>query len=132
MKAFAEMGEAVGDALANAITLIDGMIVIGGGLAGAAEIFLPHVVREMNSTFTKPDGTKLPRLVVNVYNLEDSADLSKFLRGSKKDIVVYGSSRTVQYDPEMRIGVGVTKIGTSKAVSIGAYAFALNALDRGM
>ncbi len=131
MTAFAEMGEAVGDALANAITLIDGMIVIGGGLAGASEIFLPHVVREMNSTFTKPDGTTLRRLVVNVYNLEEPSDLENFLRGSTKDIVVYGSSRTVQYDPEMRIGVGISKIGTSKAVSIGAYAFALNSLDHG-
>ncbi len=130
-KAFQEMGEAVGDALANAITLIDGMIVLGGGLAGAAEIFLPYIVREMNSTFTKPDGTALPRLLVHVYNLEEPSDREKFLRGSTKDIVVYGSARTVQYDPELRIGIGVSRLGTSKAVSIGAYAFALNALDRG-
>jgi len=28
-----------------------------------------------------------------------------------------------------RVGIGVTKLGTSNAVSVGAYAFALNKLD---
>jgi len=129
-RAFQEMGEAVGDALANAITLVDGIIVIGGGLAGAATYFLPYVVREMNGMFTKPDGTKFRRLASNVYNLENEAELAQFLRGSTREITVYGTDRKIKYDPEMRTGVGISKIGTSKAISIGAYAFALNALDR--
>ena len=129
-KAFQEMGEAVGDALANAATLVDGMIVIGGGLAGAAGIFLPYVVREMNGMFTRPDGTQIRRLVAHVYNLEDRTDLERFLLGSKREISVIGSGRKIQYDPEMRIGVGISRIGTSKAISIGAYAFALHSLDR--
>jgi glucokinase len=127
--AFQELGEAVGDAIANAITLIDGLVVIGGGLSGAAEVFLPSVVKEMNGTFTKPDGTKFRRLAANVYNLEDKLELEKFLIGSKKEVTVPGSKRTVKYDPEMRIGVGTTKIGTSTAVAIGAYAYALYMID---
>lgn len=127
--AFKEMAEAVGDAISNAITLIDGIVVIGGGLSGAAEVFLPEVVKEMNSMFVKPDGTTFRRLAANVYNLEEKEEFEKFLKGSSKEITVYGSSRTVKYDPEMRIGVGISKIGTSKAISIGAYAFALNSLD---
>jgi len=128
--AFREMGEAVGDAIANAITLIDGIVVIGGGLSGAADVFLPSIVKEMNGTFTKPDGSKFRRLAANVYNLEDKPDLEKFLRGSSREVDVPGSKRTLKYDPEMRIGVGVTRIGTSKAVSIGAYAYALSMIDR--
>lgn len=128
--AFEEMGEAIGDALANAITLVDGMIVIGGGLAGAAEYFLPSIVREMNGMFTRPDGTKFRRLASTVYNLEDDAERGQFLKGSSREITVYGTKRKVRYDPEMRIGVGVSTLGTSKAISIGAYAFALYALDR--
>ena len=128
-KAFQELGEAVGDAIANAITLIDGLVVIGGGLAGAADIFLPSIVNEMNSTFTKPDGSPLHRLVAKVYNLEDKPALEKFLRGSTKEIEVYGTMKKIKYDPEMRIGVGISKIGTSKAIALGAYAFALQSLD---
>jgi glucokinase len=127
--AFQEMGEAVGDAIANAVTLIDGIVVIGGGLSGASEVFLPSVIKEMNGTFTKPDGTKFRRLVVNVYNLEDKQELEKFLRGSKKEVLIPGTKRTVEYDPEARIGVGITKIGTSTAVALGAYAYALFMID---
>ncbi len=129
IKAFREMAEAVGDGISNAITLIDGLVVIGGGLSGASEIFLPFVVREMNSMYTRPDGTQFRRLIANVYNLEDKNELQKFLRGATKEIEVPGTKRKVTYDPEMRIGVGISKIGTSKAISIGAYAFALDSLD---
>ena len=127
--AFQEMGEAVGDAIANAVTLIDGIVVIGGGLTGASEVFLPSVTKEMNGTFTKPDGTKFRRLVANVYNLEDQQELDKFLKGSKREILIPGTKRAVEYDPEARIGVGITKIGTSTAIALGAYAYALFMTD---
>lgn len=126
--AFKEMAEAVGDALADAATLIDGLIVIGGGLSNASSIFLQDIVNEMNSSFIMPDGTKLKRLTPNVYNLEDKSELNAFLTGFTKEITVPGSNQKVKYDPEMRIGVGISKIGTSKAVSIGAYAIALKSL----
>jgi glucokinase len=35
----------------------------------------------------------------------------------------------VQYDPLQRIGVGMSRLGTSEAVAIGAYNFALRKLD---
>jgi len=129
IKAFAEMSEAVGDAISNAITLIDGIVVIGGGLSGASEVFMPKIVDEMNSLFVRPDGSSFRRLAANVYNLEDSDQMQKFLKGSTKEISVYGTDKKIAYDPEMRIGVGISKIGTSKAISLGAYAFALNSID---
>ncbi len=130
ISAFREMAEAAGDAISNAITLIDGLVVIGGGLAGASSVFLPYLVEEMNGTFTSPNGSKFHRLAARVYNLEDEADREKFVRGLTKEITVYGSKKKVKYDSEMRIGVGISKIGTSEAIAIGAYAFALNSLDK--
>ena len=129
MKAFREMAEAAGDAISNAITLIDGLVVIGGGLAGASDLFLPYLIDEMNGDFVKPEGTRFRRLYPFVYNLEDKDQLAKFLEGKTKEIPVYGTSRKIKYDSDSRIGVGISKIGTSKAISVGAYAFALNALD---
>jgi glucokinase len=41
LEAFRRMGEAAGDALASAITLVDGLVVIGGGLTGAASKAIP-------------------------------------------------------------------------------------------
>jgi glucokinase len=128
-EAFRQLGEVAGDALANAVTLLDGLVVIGGGLSAAHELFLPALVGEMNGTFETPSGGAIPRLEMKVFNLEDPTELARFLAGEKKEIVVPGGTRTVAYDPLQRIGVGVSKLGTSKATSIGACAFALSALD---
>ena len=128
ISAYRQMAEATGDAISNAITIIDGLVVIGGGLSGASELFLPYLVEEMNSSYIKNDGTKFKRLVANVYNLENDAELAKFVKGSRKEIKVHGTERTVIFDDEMRIGLGISKIGTSRAISIGAYAFALGKL----
>ena len=46
------------------------------------------------------------------------------------DIVVPGTTETVEYDPMKRMGVITTKLGTSRAIAFGAYAFALNELDK--
>ncbi len=129
LETYREIAEATGDAIANAVTLIDGIVVIGGGLSGASEIFLPYLIEEMNGDYSQQDGTKFRRLTANIYNLEDEDQIKKFLQGTTKEIQVYGSDKKIKYDTEMRIGVGISKIGTSKAISLGAYAFALNALE---
>ena len=130
LKAFQEFGEAAGDAVANAVTLVDGLVVIGGGLSGAAGVFLPHLIKEMNSNFINWEGTEYRRLTASVYNLENENELSTFLRNAAKEITVYGTGKKVKYDPQTKIGIGISKLGTSKAISIGAYAFAVNSLDK--
>jgi glucokinase len=128
LEAFRRMGEAAGDALANAVTLIDAPVAIGGGLTGAADLFLPALVAEMNAGFDSPWGRQ-PRLEVRAFNLENEAERAAFVKGEAREVVVPGSTRTVAYDPLQRIGVGLSRLGTSQAVAIGAYAFALTALD---
>jgi glucokinase len=130
-RAFDELGESLGDALANAVTLIDGLVVIGGGLSGAAPFFLPRVVQEMNSPVETLKGDKVPRMELKAFNLEDDAELETFLRGGTREIVVPGSDKRVLYDPWKRVGVGLSRLGTSRAVAVGAYAFALHALEAG-
>jgi glucokinase len=130
LKAFQEFGEAAGDAISNAVTLVDSLVVIGGGLSGAASVFLPHLIKEMNGNFINWEGTEYRRLTADVYNLENENELRTFLQSTAKEINIYRTEKKVKYDPQMRIGVGISKLGTSKAVSIGAYAFALNSLDK--
>lgn len=129
-EAYRRLGEVVGDALANALTLIDGLAVIGGGLSGAHSLFLPALVSEMNGKYHLAGGKSFPRLEVNVYNIEDTGERDIFLTGAKKEITVRGKAGNVQYDPLRRTCVGISKLGTNEAVAIGAYAFALHALDR--
>jgi glucokinase len=130
IRAFENLSEIVGDALSNAITLIDGLIVIGGGLAGAQTLILPGIVKEMNTPISTLSGKKIDRLEAKVYNLEDEEDFFAFARGDEKEITIPGTKKTMRYDPLKRVGVGISRLGTSKAVSLGAYAFALFNLDR--
>lgn len=127
-QAFAELGETVGDALADAINLIDGLVVIGGGLSGAASCFLPALVAEMNSTTVTLDGRTMPRMESKAFNLEDPRQMEAFIKGEARRIIVPGTNKQVVYDPLKRVGIGVSRLGTSRAVAIGAYAFALHSL----
>jgi glucokinase len=129
-EAFRRMGEVAGDAIAQAITLIDGLVVIGGGIAGAHHQFLPAIVDEMNGTYLAPNGQRFPRLGIRAFNLEDPAQMEEFLKGETKELTVPGSTRKVRFDGLQRTGVGITRLGTSEATAIGAYAFALDKLDQ--
>jgi len=128
LEAYRQLGEVVGDALGNALTLVDGLAVIGGGLSGAAPLFLPALTAELNGNYTGPKGNTYRRLGYQAFNLEDLAQLKKFLIDETDVVIVPGSKRKVKYDPLARIGVGVSRLGTSEAVAIGACAFALRKL----
>jgi glucokinase len=129
LEAFRQLGEVVGDALGCALTLVDGLAVVGGGLSGAAPLFLPALTAELNGAYTGPNGVPFRRLASRAFNLEDPAQLEKFLAGETRTVTVPGSKRKVKYDPLQRIGVGLSRLGTSEAVAIGACSFALRKLD---
>ena len=126
---FAELGEMAGDAIAYAITLIDGIVVLGGGLAGASKYIMPTLIKELNSSITMMDGTIFPRLQMKAFDLDCEQDFECFARGNAVEISIPGINETVGYDPMKRIGVAISKLGASRAVSLGAYAFALNHLS---
>jgi glucokinase len=128
--AFQQLGMVVGDALANALTLLDGLVVIGGGLIGAADFILPAIIDELNSTIQTMNGELLSRMEVKAFNLENNKHLTDFLEGQKREIQIPMTDKKMVYDPLKRIGIGLSQLGTSQAVSIGAYAFALNKLDK--
>lgn len=128
-KAFAEMGEIAGDAMATAVTLADGLIVIGGGITAARKHIMPALLAELRSKMSTLKGEELNRVQMKVYDLDDDAEFRAFATGDKRPLKVYGSERCVDYDPQKRIGVLISKMGASRAISVGAYAFALSELD---
>lgn len=128
-EAYRRLGEVTGDALALTLNLVDGLAVIGGGLSAAASLFLPALVKELNGSYTAPDGRPFRRLVQQIFNLEDAEQRAAFLHGSVRTLAVPGTNHTIAYDPRARIGVGLSRLGTSEAISIGAYAYALQQLD---
>jgi len=129
-EAFRNLGEVVGDILATATSLVDALVVVGGGLAGASRLFMPALLREMNGTLQCGHGSRCSRMEMMAFDLEDPKGREAFLKGQLKRLTIPGTDREVAYDPMKRTGVGITRLGTSNATSLGAYAFALAKLGR--
>lgn len=129
-KAFAEMGEVAGDAMATAVTLTDGLIVIGGGITAARKYIMPALFESLRSKMHTISGEELNRVQMKVYDLDNEAEFAEFAKGDARKIKIYGSDEEVTYDPQKRIGVTISKMGASKAISVGAYTFALDQLDK--
>lgn len=130
IKSFRKMGEAIGDALANAITLIDGLIVIGGGISAAYDILIDAILSEMNSKYKGLDGSEYNRLVFDVFDFENLNSREIFLKGTQKKLKVPFFDDGVEYDSMSRTAIGLSKLGTTRAVSIGAYAYAMRRMGR--
>lgn len=127
--AFAEFGEIAGDAMAVAAQLVDGVIVIGGGITAARHWILPSLLAELRSSFKTLGGDEVRRVQMDVFNLDDPDDFAAFAKGNARTIAVRGTNQTVEYDDMKRIGVTFSKLGASRAISAGAYAFALSKID---
>ena len=127
---FEHAGEVLGEAIASMNAVVDGIVVVGGGIVAAQKYLMPAVMRELNGTLGMYEGAPADRMEMKAFFLDNPVDREAFLTPTVKHIVVPGTTDTVEYDPVKRMGLLVTKLGTSKAIAFGAYAFALNELDR--
>lgn len=130
LEAFRRLGEVAGDAIAQALALIDGVAVVGGGIAPAQALFMPALVAAMNRPYAAPGAAIPRRLIARAFNLEDAAGREGFTRDQTREFTWPGAGgRVLRYDPAPRTAAGVSRLGTSEAVGIGAYAFALRRLQ---
>jgi glucokinase len=127
--AFKTFGKCLGDVLGNLFTITDGVAVIGGGLTGARDLYMPAVMEELKSQFVTANGSPVNRLVQSVYNIDDDSEYLEFKMDTSTEIQIPESDKTMKYDPEPKLAIATSKLGASKAVSIGAYAFALKQLN---
>lgn len=130
-KAFEVFGEVAGDAMASAVTLVDALIVIGGGITAAREFIMPSLLRELRGEMKTLSGDTLSRVQMKVFDLDNPDEFASFAHGDIRRIKIYGTDDYTDYDPMKRIGVCISKLGASRAISVGAYAFALSQLDAG-
>lgn len=128
-EAFRRFGVAAGDAMATAITLTDSLVVIGGGVTGAAHYIMPALLETIRGNLMTLNGDKVGRVQMKVYNLDNEDELREFAHGEARPLKVYGTEETVIYDPVKATGVALSRLGASQAISIGAYVFALDRID---
>ncbi len=130
-EAFAEFGDILGNQIANVSTVVDGLIVLGGGVAAAHKWFMPALLKEMNGTLQRYDnGGTVPRTPSKAYDLTDPAQAEQFYQGGTTLVKIPHSNKQAVYNKEKKVGITLSKLGTSRAVAIGAYSFALNEIDK--
>lgn len=117
-ESFRHLGIAAADALAHALDIADALVVIGGGLSGASKFIVPAMVEAIR-----------PWVQMEVFDLSVRSGMRKFLEDSSVLVQVPGSDRQVRYRSQKKTGIALSALGTSRAVSLGAYAYALRKLD---
>lgn len=130
VEAFQELGTVAADAIASALNIVDGLVVIGGGLAGASKYIVPAIVKQLNSNLGTFAGDKISCLQMEVFDLGTQEGLGELLKDNSVEINVLNSSNTVRYNKDKKTGVMVSAIGASTAISLGAYTYALKQLDK--
>src|SRR5262245_43411587 len=123
-EAFRRLGQVAGDAIASALILIDGLVVLGGGLSGAAGLFRGALLDELNGRLDASSGP-VERVPSKVLDLDDPAGLAALVALQERELAIPGTASTIAYAPHKLTGVGVTRLGTTAAIALGAYAFAL-------
>lgn len=130
-ESFRRFGEVAGDVISQALSIVDGVVVLGGGLTGAAKYFMPSLLAEMRSSFTTFSGGCFPRLQSEVYCLDTPRDREEFVRERALWVDVPGSGDKALYRHVRQTPVLCSRIGTSRAISLGAYAYAISQLEEG-
>ncbi|MBK8879275.1 MAG: ROK family protein [Haliscomenobacter sp.] len=130
IESFESLGAVAGFTIAESLNIVDGLVVIGGGIAAAHKYILPAMVAEMNGVRSTIQGDVFPRLQMNAYNLEDEAHVAAVLKEESKLVRIPGTETTVAYHQHKKTGVTVSQLGASKAIALGAYAFALAQMDQ--
>lgn len=125
LKAYEEIGRALGDTVANVLTFTDGIAVIGGGITGAADLYMPAMMEELSFKFHSSTAEQMPRLVQKVFNLDQEEERKEFFQDYSKTLPIPGTDRGISYDPIPRLAVATSTRGASESISLGAYAYAL-------
>lgn len=128
VEAYRQYGENLGSSIADILTFVDGIVVLGGGIVAAWDLFSPAMFRELGRNIYNFRGQVSNRLSYKVYNLEDPDIIDEFARGNGVNLPITGTDDTVAFDSLARVGVGASKLGASKATSLGSYAYAVQNL----
>ena len=127
--AFEALGRVAGFTIAESLNIVDGIVVLGGGISKAYKYILPAMINEMHGTRSMISGSIFPRLQMKVYNLMNDTEKNIFLKDESRLIQISGTDKKIKYNTEKKTGVIVSKIGASKAIALGAYNYALNHLE---
>lgn len=128
LASFEEYGKALGIAIVNLVTLIDGLVVLGGGITAAWDLFSPAMFEGIKSPIENSKQLAIPKTTVWILNYQDKEQLKKFLKGER--VAIDAGKKSITHDRMARTAVMLSENGASQSTSLGAYHFALSQLNK--
>lgn len=128
MRSFAQFGEVAGDVIAHLLTFADGIVVVGGGIIGAAKYIMPALIHELRSTLSTFSGERFSRLQMDVIDADNADSFNRAMMETQRKIQIPNTDKRISYNPYKKTFIMTTSLGTSAAISRGAYAYALQQL----
>lgn len=122
--AFQIYGQALGLAITSLITLFDGLVVIGGGITAAWDLFAPSMFSAINGPYENPEKGKAPKTTVKVFDYQNKEEAERFLNGD----LIQKKEASSKQDSMPRTAVILSENKASHSISLGAYYFALDQL----
>ncbi len=130
IESFRQMGFVAGETIGTVLNIVDGLVVIGGGLAGAGKYILPGLMEALQGQVGTFAGDHFPMLQMQCYNWEDEAQRQQFLQISTGKVTTPHYEVEVPYQTTRSICIGLSRNGASTSIMYGAYAYALNELEK--
>lgn len=129
-ESFYAYGEVAGDAIVHVLDIVDGIVVLGGGIANAAKYIMPGINKQLSRTFHVSTGNSFPCLQMQVFDLTNPLQEEAFYQDEPNFVKIPQTDVEIPYFGNRRSCVSVSQIGTSTAIALGAYAYALHQLDQ--
>lgn len=134
IRSFELLGEVAADSIAHVIAIVDGLVVLGGGLMGAQKFIMPALMEELRTSLHTFSGDSFNRLETQVFDLTDVNDQQKFYASASENrFISFKNAESVKmdirYNERKQTAIAVSSLGTNRAIAIGAYNFALHQLD---
>lgn len=87
-------------------------------------------MKEFKSNLTTFSGDVISRLQMDVIDPDDESQFEKFVTDKSTQLPIPNTNKTIAYNSSKKTVIMKTSLGTSRAVSLGAYAYALYMLDK--
>lgn len=129
IKSFAKLGECAGYTLSSVMNIVDGIVVIGGGLIGAEKYILPSLINELRSRVIMNENEEIPCIQPYVYNWNHASEREAFIASSCDSTIIPGTNINVPYESKKQTAIVCSHADTSVSIMQGAYALALSKLD---
>lgn len=128
-QSFKQFGASLGHAIADLVNLFDGLVVIGGGITSAWDLFAPSMFETARATFKDRNERSYSRTNVKIYDLNQQKEANEFFNIQSTIVQSEALKEQINYDAVPRTAIVRSNNDASVSISKGAYYIAASLLS---